>query len=55
MTASYIESSDIVDFDVTFEENSTPVNPFINFEAEEASEIESEGPVYKTAIRYWSA
>ena len=49
---SDIESSDIVDFDASFEENSTPDNPFINFEAEEASESESEGPVCKTARRY---
>ena len=49
---SDIESSDIADFDASFEENSTPDNPFINFEAEEASESESEGPVCKTARRY---
>ena len=42
---SDIESSDIVDFDASFEENSTPDNPFINFEAEEASESESERSV----------
>ena len=41
---SDIESNDIVDFDASFEENSTPDNPFIYFEAEEATESESEGP-----------
>ena len=49
---SDIESSGIVDFEASFEEDSTPDNPFINFEAEEASESESEGPVCKTARRY---
>ena len=42
-----IESNDIVDFDASFEENSTPDNLFINFEAEEATESESEGPFVK--------
>ena len=31
---SDIESTDIVDFDASFEENSSPDNPFVNFEAE---------------------
>ena len=49
------ESNDIVDFDASFGENSTPDNPFIYFEAEEATESESEGPLCKTARQYYSA
>ena len=41
----------MVDFGASFEEISTPDNPFINFEAEEASESESESPVCKNASR----
>ena len=47
-----IQSSGIVDFDASSEENSTPDNLFVNFEAEEAKESYSEGPVCKTARRY---
>ena len=39
------------DFDASFEENSTPDNPFINYEADEANEIESEGPVCKNCAQ----
>ena len=46
---SDFEKSPIVDFDASFEENSTPDNPLINFEAEEASESDSER---KTARRH---
>ena len=46
------ESNDIVDFDATSDEISSPDNPFINFEAEEASESEPEEPVFKTLTRY---
>ena len=49
---SDIESIDIVDFDASSDENSSLDYQFINFEAEEASEIESEEPVFKTARRY---
>ena len=49
---SVIESSDIVRFDASFEENSTVINLFICFEAEEAGETESEGPVCKTPRQY---
>ena len=49
---SDIESNDIVEFDASSDWNSSPDNPFINFEAEEASESEPEEPVYKTARRY---
>ena len=48
---SDIGSSDIVDFDARSDENSSPDNPFLNFEAEEASESEPEEPVFKTARR----
>ena len=44
-----IERSDIVGFDANSKKNSTTDNPFIRFEAEEASEGESEWPVCKTA------
>ena len=49
---SDIESNDIVNFDASSDENSSPDNPFINLEAEEASESEPEEPVFKTARRY---
>ena len=49
---SDIESNDIVDFDASLDENSSPDDPFINFEAEEASESEPEEPVFKTTRRY---
>ena len=49
---SDIESNDIGDFDASSDENSSPDNPFIKFEAEEASESEPEEPVFKTARRY---
>ena len=46
------ESNDIVNFDAISDENSSPNNLFINFEAEEASESEPEETVFKTARRY---
>ena len=46
---SDIENNDIVDFGASSKENSTTDKPFINFEAKEASESESEGPVCETA------
>ena len=49
---SDIENSDMVDFDGSFDENSTLDNPLNNFEAEEASESESGGTVGKTNRRY---
>ena len=51
---SDIESRDIVDFDASSDESSSRDNPFINFEAEEASESEPEEPVFKTARRYYT-
>ena len=49
---SDIETNDIVDSDASSDENSSPDNPFINFEAEEASESEPEEPLFKTERRY---
>ena len=47
---SDIGSSDLVDFDASLDENSSPDNPFINFAAEEASESEPEEPVFKNSV-----
>ena len=54
LAAELINDSDIESngFDACSDEKSSPDNPFINFEAEEASESEPEEPVFKTARRY---
>ena len=49
---SDIESNKIVNFDASSDENSSHDNPFINFEADEASKSEPGEPVYKTARLY---
>ena len=49
---SDIGSNYIVDFDQRWDENFSPDNPFIIFEAEEAIGSEPEETIFKTARRY---
>ena len=51
VTESDIESDDLIDFDASSDESSSASNPFINFEAEEASSSDFEEPPQKILKR----
>ena len=51
ITESDIDSDDIADIDASSSESSSSDNPFINFEAEEASSSEEEEPARKIRRR----
>ena len=51
VTESDIGSDDMIDFDASSDESSSASNPFINFEAEEASSSDFEEPPQKILKR----